>query len=124
MNPRRSRDRAQRLAQVRWLGWVMLMMFVLVQSAMGAGVSGTRAERPGELRNRLLQASADFDASTQQVTVKANVPVSAWDAFSGLRQNSLSVNKNTVRQPLESIEFAHPPSSTGILLDQGGGTTR
>ena len=42
-----SRSRA--LAQFRWLGWVMLMMFVLVQTAMGADAAGGRSERSREL---------------------------------------------------------------------------
>jgi hypothetical protein len=44
MDTRRSRDnsRSQALAQVRWLGWVMLMMFVLVQTATGTDGAGDR----------------------------------------------------------------------------------
>jgi hypothetical protein len=35
---RRSQNdpRAEALAKVRWLGWVMLMLFVLLQTAKGA----------------------------------------------------------------------------------------
>ena len=38
------RHRAQSLAQFRWLGWVMLMMFVLVQAAQGSG-GGPKVDR-------------------------------------------------------------------------------
>jgi hypothetical protein len=38
MDTRRFRERllSQRVAQFRWLGWVMLMMFTLVQVAQAA----------------------------------------------------------------------------------------
>jgi hypothetical protein len=36
----RNRSQSQALARMRWLGWVMLMMFVLVQMATGAESDG------------------------------------------------------------------------------------
>jgi hypothetical protein len=44
MDTRRFRKHrsSEALAQVRWLGWVMIMMFVLVQAATASG------DRPGE----------------------------------------------------------------------------
>jgi hypothetical protein len=46
MDTRRFRKHSQSeaLAQFRWLGWVMLMMFVLVQTAPGADTSCGRLE--------------------------------------------------------------------------------
>lgn len=32
----RNRSQSESVAKFRWLGWVMLMMFVLVQTATGA----------------------------------------------------------------------------------------
>jgi len=40
---RHHRSPSDALAAFRWLGWVMLMMFVLVQTACAAG-SGTTAK--------------------------------------------------------------------------------
>ena len=44
-----NESRSRTLAQFRWLGWVMLMMFVLVQIAMGAGPSGDRSDTLSQL---------------------------------------------------------------------------
>jgi len=46
MDTRRFRkdSHSHRLAQARWLGWVMLMMFVLVQTATGAANTGDRSK--------------------------------------------------------------------------------
>ena len=46
MDTRRNvnESRSRTLAQFRWLGWVMLMMFVLVQVAMGASPLGSRTD--------------------------------------------------------------------------------
>jgi|KBSSwiStaDraftv2_1062776.scaffolds.fasta_scaffold02897_7 hypothetical protein len=49
MDTRRSRhpSRSDAIAMVRWLGWVMLMMFVLVQTAQAAaGDTPSATSRP------------------------------------------------------------------------------
>jgi hypothetical protein len=45
MDTRRFRNHpsSEALAQVRWLGWVMIMMFVLVQTATGGTALGERS---------------------------------------------------------------------------------
>jgi hypothetical protein len=55
MDTRRFRNHpsSEALAQVRWLGWVMIMMFVLVQTATGGTASGERSEQSN------VQALAD-----------------------------------------------------------------
>lgn len=112
MDTRRFRDRV--------FGWAMLMMFVLVQTAAGASNS------TGELESSALQdgndfsATADFNPETHQVTVKANVPVVAWDAAASLGRRSFVVYEDEVRRPIESIEVAHTPLSIGVLLENGG----
>src|SRR5512140_3812106 len=49
MDTRRFRNREQSVAAFRWLGWVMLMMFVLVQTvqATPAGSVVTDVQRDG-----------------------------------------------------------------------------
>ncbi len=81
MDTRRYRDdsRAHRLAQARWLGWVMLMMFVLVQTATGAAGTGDRSKDFTAHSQPAPQARADFDAQTHEVTVTANPPAAAWN---------------------------------------------
>ena len=46
MDTRRNvnESRLRALAQFRWLGWVLLMMWVLVQVAMGASPGGGRPD--------------------------------------------------------------------------------
>ena len=94
MNTRRFRKQSpsERLARVRWLGWVMLMMFVVVQTAMGADTAGGRSERvPLEEDGPFFQARADFNSETHQVTVKAPVPAAAWDYASNIGRRSFVV---------------------------------
>ena len=59
--PLSEASQSQALAQFRWLGWVMLMMFVLVQTAMGADAAGgTFRKGPGggsSPFSRLVQTS-------------------------------------------------------------------
>jgi len=57
-----SRSRA--LAQFRWLGWVMLMMFVLVQVAMGASPIGGRSDILSQESGTFDQASVNFNPET------------------------------------------------------------
>lgn len=69
MNTRRSRhpSPSEAFAAFRWLGWVMLMMFVLTQSAQTAG-RGIKAqlEAIGPRTPGLSQTSAQFEPKTQQ----------------------------------------------------------
>jgi hypothetical protein len=66
MDTRRFRkdSHSHRLAQARWLGWVMLMMFVLVQTATGAAGTGDRSKDFTAQSNPSPQASAEFDPKT------------------------------------------------------------
>jgi hypothetical protein len=79
MDTRRFRKHpsSEALAQVRWLGWVMIMMFVLVQTAIGATASRDRSEEVSAETSSYVQARADFDLQTRQVTVEANPAVLA-----------------------------------------------
>ena len=63
------------LAAARWLGWVTLMMFVLVQTVQSA-TAGTRPqlEATGPQTRPLSQATAQFDPQTHLVTVEAHAP--------------------------------------------------
>ena len=77
MDTRRFRKHSpsETLARVRWFGWVMLMMFVLVQTARGAGAPAGNSERSRlEEGGSSSQAIADFNPETHQVTVKASAP--------------------------------------------------
>jgi hypothetical protein len=66
MDTRRFRkdSHSHRLAQARWLGWVMLMMFVLVQTATGAAGTADRSKDFTTQSDPSPQASADFDPKT------------------------------------------------------------
>jgi hypothetical protein len=59
-----NESRSRTLAQFRWLGWVMLMMFVLVQVAVGASRSGGRSDTISQDCGTFDQASANFDLET------------------------------------------------------------
>jgi hypothetical protein len=124
MNTRRFRKHtpSETLARVRWFGWVMLMMFVLVQMAMGADPAGGRSERAPveEGGGPFFQASADFNSETHQVTVKAPAPAAAWDYSSAIGRRSFVVYEDNVRQPVEDVDVAHTPLSIGVLLENGG----
>ena len=63
MNTRRylNESRSRTLAQFRWLGWVMLMMFVLVQIARGASPIGGRPDTISQDSGTFDQASANFN---------------------------------------------------------------
>lgn len=94
---------ADALAAFRWLGWVMLMMFVLVQSAQ-AGAAGTHAQaRASKPHARgLSQASAQFDPGTHLVTVEAAAPATLWHATPDINAHSFVVYEDNARQRLET----------------------
>jgi hypothetical protein len=85
MDTRRFRNHpsSEALAQVRWLGWVMIMMFVLVQTATGGTASGERSEQSASQISPYVQARADFDPQTHQATVEANLPAGETQAPCG-----------------------------------------
>jgi hypothetical protein len=69
---------AEAFAAFRWLGWVMLMMFVLVQTAQAAaGGNKPQVDATGPQTRALSQATAQFDPETHLVTVEAPAPVSS-----------------------------------------------
>lgn len=116
----RSDSRAHRLAQARWLGWVMLMMFVLVQSAAGATGTGDRSQDFTAQSQPFLQASADFDAKTHEVTVTADPPAAAWNSTATLGRRSFVVYENNVPQAVSAVQLVHTPLSIGVLIEHGG----
>jgi hypothetical protein len=54
----RNRDKSQAIAQLRWLGWVMLMMFTLLQAAKGADADRRAVKGPERGGSTELQAPA------------------------------------------------------------------
>lgn len=102
MNTRRFRNRSQAFLQMRWLGWVMLMMFVLVQTVAAA------------------EASAQFDPETRQVVVQAAAPAATWDSIAQMGRHSLVVYEDNIRRPVEDVEVSHTQLSLGVLLEDGG----
>ncbi len=119
MNARQFRtpEHLRTFAQFRWLGWVMLMMFVLIQTATG---TPTRSEGRGQQNSRLLEADADFNPQTHEVTVTANPPESVWDATTDIDHRSFVVYEDGIRQTLEDVDVTHTPLSLGVLLENGG----
>jgi hypothetical protein len=69
MDTRRNvnESRSRTLAQFRWLGWVMLMMSVLVQVAMGASPSWSRSDTRTQEGGTFDQASANFNPETTRL---------------------------------------------------------
>jgi hypothetical protein len=67
------------LAAARWLGWVTLMMYVLVQTVQSA-TGGNRPQLDAPGTRALSQASAQFDPQTHLVTVEAPAPTMVWNA--------------------------------------------
>lgn len=115
----RKRSQSDALARARWLAWVMVMMFVLVQTAVGATPAAERTQSY-PVGRALPQAAADFDPNTHRVTVKAPAPVSMWDATAHIGPRSLVVYEDRVRQPVEDVQLVHTPLSIGVLLEDGG----
>jgi hypothetical protein len=62
MDTRRFRDRSEAIAAFRWLGWVMLMMFVLVQTVhASAAASPAQPDSTRPQSENLSKASVRFD---------------------------------------------------------------
>lgn len=122
MNTRRylNESRSRTLAQFRWLGWVMLMMFVLVQIARGASPIGGRSDTISQDNGTFDQASANFNPETHQVIVTANVPAAEWAATADIGRHSFVVYEDNVRQLVDDVEVTHAPLSIGLLLENGG----
>ena len=122
MDTRRFRNHpsSEALAQVRWLGWVMIMMFVLVQTAMGGTPLGERSQQSTSQISPYVQARADFDPQTHQVTVEANPPTAIWDSTADLTRRSFVVYENNIRQVVNDVELVDSPLSIGVLLENGG----
>jgi hypothetical protein len=112
--------RSRTLAQFRWLGWVMLMMFVLVQVAMGASPLGSRTDTFSQESGTSDQASANFNPETGQVIVTANVPAAEWAATADIGRHSFVVYEDNVRQLVDDVRVTHAPLSIGLLLENGG----
>jgi hypothetical protein len=80
MDTRRFRRNspAEALAAFRWLGWVMLMMFVLVQTAHAAGAGiKTQVDLTGSQTRELSRASAGFDDDADRRAGQGAEPVSS-----------------------------------------------
>ena len=80
MNARRSRnDSAQRFAEFRWWGCVLLGLFAVVQTARGS-VGPTAPPEPNRSdSSQVPPASAASNPATHVMTINANIPVAAWD---------------------------------------------
>ena len=80
MNARRSRnDSAQRFAEFRWWGCVLLALFAVVQTARGS-VGPTAPPEPNRSdSSQVPPASAASNPDTHVMTINANIPVAAWD---------------------------------------------
>jgi hypothetical protein len=122
MDARRFRDhsRSETLARCRYLGWVLLMMFVLVQTAAGMVSTAGRFDGDEAVGSPLLRATADFNPETHQVTVKAYAPPAAWDFTTQIGRHSFVVYEDKVRQLVDDVEAVHTPLSIGVLLENGG----
>ncbi len=119
MDTRRSRhsSRDEAIATFRWFGWVLLMMFVLIQTAQAAaGATPTPVDATGPLS----QANAQFDPTTHQVTVVAPAPAALWNATPDIGAHSFVVYEDRVREKLEDVKVIDTPLSIGVLLEHGG----
>jgi hypothetical protein len=117
----RHPSRSDAVAAFRWLGWVMLMMFVLVQAAhAGAGGTQAQVDATAPQTRGLSQASTQFDPGTHQVTLEAWAPATLWNATPDIGAHSFVVYEDNVRQPLEDVKVVDTPLSIGLLLEHGG----
>jgi len=115
------RSTSEAFAAFRWLGWVMLMMFVLVQTARAvAGGNKSQVDATGQQTRELSQASAQFDPGTHLVTIEAPAPARLWKATPDIGSHSFVVYEDNVRQPLEAVKAVDTPLSIGLLLEHGG----
>lgn len=122
METRRFRNHvlSQRLARFRWLGWVLLMMFTLVQLAQAAPITASSRSGSEQDGSAVPQTSAEFNPKTHEVTVKARVPAAAWNFTNEIGRHGLVVYEDNARQPIEDAQVAHTPLSVGVLLEDGG----
>jgi hypothetical protein len=80
MNARRSRnDSAQRLAEFRWWGCVLLALFAVVQTARGSVEVSAPPEPVRSDSTQLPLAGVASGPATHAVTINANIAVAAWD---------------------------------------------
>jgi hypothetical protein len=80
MNARRSRnDSAQRLAEFRWWGCVLLALFAVVQTARGSVGLAASSEPVRSDSTQLPLARVASSPATHVVTINANIPVAARD---------------------------------------------
>jgi hypothetical protein len=107
------------VAQVCWL-LAVVMMFVFVRTAAGAAATPALSHSIDTPPDSSALASAAFDPATHLVTVKAAVPVTAWDATPNIGPRSLIVYENNARQQIADVQIVHIPLSIGLLLENGG----
>jgi hypothetical protein len=98
----------------------VVMMFAFVTSAAGADATPELSHSIDTPPDSSALASASFDPAAHLVTVKAAVPVTAWDATANIGPHSLVVYENNVRQQIADVQVAHTPLSIGLLLENGG----
>jgi len=80
MNARRSRnDPAQRLAEFRWWGSVLLAMFVVIQTARGFAEAAPRSKPLPPDTTPFLLAHAAFAPGPQAVTLDVPIPLVAGE---------------------------------------------
>jgi hypothetical protein len=80
MNARRSRnDSAQRFAEFRWWGCVLLSLFAVVQTARGSVRPTALPEPIRSESSQVLPARAASNPATHVMRINANIPVAAWD---------------------------------------------
>ena len=122
MDARRFRkDSAQRCAEFRWWGCVLLTMFALVQTARGA-VGPTRVLEPIQSDSHLPLASAVCRPATHAVTPNAAIPVAAWD------EAEITFMSDPLQGLIDPFGSARPVNATRIasatLNDPSAGDLR
>lgn len=122
MDTRRSRQQSQAVAVFRWLGWAILMMFVLVQAVQATSGDSRQlvAASPPMSHGAPVQASARFDPDTHQVTVEAEAPPELWHVTPNIGAHGFVVYEDNVRQRLDAVRAIDQPLSVGVLLEHGG----
>jgi hypothetical protein len=90
------------VAQVCWL-LAVVMMFVFVSTAAGADATQALSHSIDMPPDSSALASACFDPATHLVTVKAAVPVTAWDTTTNIGPRNLLVYENDVRQQIADV---------------------
>lgn len=122
MDTRRFRQHARSVAAFRWLGWVMLMMFVLVQAVHATAADARKAADAAgaPARSEPAQASVEFAPDTHQVTVETSVPPALWNATPDIGAHSFVVYEDNVRQRIKDVTAVDGPISIGMLVEHGG----